>query len=180
VSAVVLCVGLVVASASVAKLRSVPAAPQDAPTDGADQTRAPVAAFDRIINRHARQSIEDGRHTFRFDTFGSEEFWGDALRLHEAVATLSPAAALAAGLKVDASALPLEVVDALRRGEINLNDPANTLLLLRQNAVVGVTGFFDNDTRRSIGIQCAFCHSTVDNTEARGVGSGSTDGRIAI
>jgi hypothetical protein len=92
--------------------------------DGADQTRTPVAAFDRIIIRNARQSIEDGRHTFRFDTFGSEEFWGDALRLHEAVATLSPAAALAAGLKVDASALPLEVVDALRRGEINLNDPA--------------------------------------------------------
>jgi hypothetical protein len=199
VTTVAICVGLTIASASVAKFQSVPAgafpptpvavhgvvatptslsaAPQQAQAGDPDQQAgdpdqrgAPAAPFDRIINRHAREVIEEGRQIFRFDTFGSEEFWGDALRLHEAVATLSPAAALALGLKVDVSALPREVVRALRRGDVNLNDPANTLLLLRSNAVIGVTGFFDNDNLRSIGIQCALCHSTVDNSVLPGVG----------
>jgi hypothetical protein len=124
----------------------------------------------------------DGRQTFRYDTFGSEAFWGDALQLHQAIQGtrfggvgdgLSPAEALAAGLKVDVDALPYDLRDAIVDGNVDLNDPANTLALLRLNAVVGITGFFtqDNTRLRSVGIQCALCHSTVDDSWAPGLGS---------
>src|SRR5262245_63857881 len=95
--------------------------------------------------------IDDGRRIFRHDTFGDEDFWGGSLRLHQAIAGaklggvgpgLSPKQALALGLKVDADALPAALVQSLRGGKVNLNDPAVTLALLRLNAVVGVTGFF--------------------------------------
>ena len=102
------------------------------------------------------------------------------MRLHEAIegkalggigAGVSPRMALAVGLKVDVDALPGEVLSALRRGEIDLDNPAVTVELLRQNAVVGVTGFFDGSHNlRSVGIQCALCHSTVDNVHAHGIG----------
>src|SRR5262249_4208270 len=108
---------------------------------------------------------------FRFDTFGDEAFWGGTLRLHEAVNQLSPAQALSLGLKVDASALPPNVLAALRNGQVNLNDPAVTRALLRYNAVVGVQGFFSGESLSSVGITCALCHSTVDNSVAPGVGS---------
>ena len=119
---------------------------------------------------NSRQLIEQGRQIFRFDTFGDEGFWGDQLHLHEAIATLTPRQVLDLGLKVDATALPPPQLQALLHGRLDLNDPAVTLRLLRQNAVVGVTGVFDNDTLRSIGIQCAICHSTVDDSVAPGVG----------
>src|SRR5262249_10467737 len=110
---------------------------------------------------------------FRFDTFGDEAFWGGQLRLHEAVATLSPLQVLGLGLKVDSEALPDRLRQQLSRGRVDLGDPAVTLELLRLNAVVGVTGFFSNDGRRlaSIGIQCALCHSMVDDSLAPGIGS---------
>src|SRR5690242_16043611 len=118
--------------------------------------------------------IETGRQTFRFDTFGDEEYWGDTLMLHRSIEGsalsgvgpgVSPAAALAVGLKVDADALPASLVEAVRNGRVDLNSPATTLALLKLNAVVGVTGFFNSDgTMKSIGIQCALCHSTVDKS----------------
>ncbi len=95
--------------------------------------------------------LEAGRNTFRFDTFGDEAFWGDVLKLHQAIEGqahggvgqgVSPKAALGVGLKVDVDALPPEVVTALRNGQVNLEDPATTLALLKANAVVGVTGRF--------------------------------------
>src|SRR5690606_4243256 len=120
----------------------------------------------------AVMSLKQGCQTFRFDTFGSERFWGDALRLHEAIAGeshggvgsgLPPAAALGLGLKVDVAALPRDLRRDLKRGRVDLNDPAVTLALLELYAVVGVTGFFDeNGTIESLGIQCALCHSTVN------------------
>src|SRR6266581_1265894 len=77
----------------------------------------------------------------------------------------------AVGLKVDADALPPAVVAALKLGQVNLNDPATTLALLRLNAVIGVTGFFDaRGNLNSIGIQCALCHTAVDNSLAPGIG----------
>src|SRR6185437_17067077 len=83
----------------------------------------------------------------------------------------SPKTALAVGLKVDVDALPPQLVAALRAGRVNLDDPATTLALLKDNAVVGVTGFFtEQGTLRSVGIQCALCHSTVDNSFAPGIG----------
>jgi hypothetical protein len=124
--------------------------------------------------------MEEGRHTFRFDTFGDEEFWGDTLKLHQAIAGsrfggvgpgVSPRTALAVGLKVDSEAVPSHLAEAIRGGRVDLDDPANTLALLRLNAVVGVTGFFDQSGAiRSIGIQCALCHSTVDDSLAPGIG----------
>ena len=129
---------------------------------------------------HARRSLEDGRQTFRFDTFGSEAFWGGMLRLHEAVAGatfggvgpgLSPAAALALGLKVDLDALPRRLVNQLKRGAVDLDDPAVTLALLKLNAVVGVTGVFNQSgALASFGIQCALCHSVVDDSLSPGIG----------
>jgi hypothetical protein len=128
----------------------------------------------------AARLVDQGRQIFRFDTFGDEKFWGDSLKLHRAVAGaanggvgpgLSPRAALGVGLKVDVDALPPELQQALRRGEVDLDDPAVTLALLRLQAVVGVTGFFDaGGGLRSMGIQCALCHSTVDDSFAPGIG----------
>jgi hypothetical protein len=138
------------------------------------------SAVDRSIDNHARQFLAHGRQIFRFDTFGDEVFWGDALKLHKAIEGaklggvgpgVSPATALAVGLKVDVDALPAGLITALRAGNVNLNDPATTLALLKLNSVVGVTGFFnDQGTLRAAAIQCAFCHSTVDDSFAPGIG----------
>jgi hypothetical protein len=115
--------------------------------------------------------LGEGKETFRFDTFGSEAFWGDTLKLHEAVAKLSPKQALALGLKVDAESLPADLVEQLKQGKVNLDDPATTLALLKLKAVVGVAGFFRQDgTLKSVGISCALCHSTVDDSFASGIG----------
>jgi hypothetical protein len=130
-----------------------------------------IAGFDRVIAQNAGRLLAEGRQTFRHDTFGDEDFWGGTLRLHEAVAGLSPIDALRLGLKVDSDALSAAVLDAIRTGQIDLDDPAVTLALLRSNAVVGVTGFFDSGGGlTSLGIQCAFCHSTVDDSVAPGIG----------
>jgi hypothetical protein len=136
--------------------------------------------FDHVINRNSQVMLEQGRHTFRFDTFGDEDFWGGTLGLHQALEGakfggvgpgVSPATALAVGLKVDVDALPQEVMQALKAGKIDLNDPGVTLTLLKLNSVLGVTGFFNADgSLKSVGIQCALCHSTVDNSFAPGIG----------
>jgi hypothetical protein len=131
------------------------------------------------VTAHARTLLARGQRIFRFDTFGDEAFWGGSLRLHQAIAGakfggvgpgLSPAAALKLGLKVDAEALPAQLVRAIKRGAIDLNDPATTLALLRLKAVVGVTGFFEGSRLSAVGIQCSLCHSVVDNSVAPGIG----------
>ena len=129
---------------------------------------------------HALRQFREGREVFRYATFGDEDFWGATLGLHLTIAGaanggigpgLSPNAALGLGLKVDVESLSRATVRALRRDAVNLDDPAVTLELLRQNAVVGLTGFFDDQERiTSIGIQCALCHSTVDDSFATGIG----------
>lgn len=112
----------------------------------------------------------NGRDVFRFDTFRDEQLWTDTLRLHEAIATVSPATALAVGLKVDADALPRPVIRAISAGQIDVNDPAVTLTLLELDAVVGVKGRVADGHLKSIGVTCALCHSTVDNSLAPGIG----------
>jgi hypothetical protein len=134
-----------------------------------------------VARSNGARLIHEGKRTFRFDTFGDEAFWGGALRLHEAIEGsqlggvglgLSPLAALTLGLKVDADALPDGTIRAIQSGRVNLADPAVTVELLRRNAVVGLTGFFDGGHRlTSVGIQCALCHSTVNNSVVFGVGS---------
>jgi len=136
--------------------------------------------FDDVVRKNAERMLEEGRRIFRFDTFGDEAFWSGALKLHQAIAGernggvgpgVSPATALAAGLKVDAEALPDDVLKAIRRGRVNLNDPAVTLALLDLNAVVGLTGRRGPDGRlATVGIQCSLCHSMVDNSVAPGIG----------
>ena len=135
---------------------------------------------DREIKAHAERMLEEGRNIFRFDTYGSEAFFGDALQLHRAIAGaanggvgpgVSPKTALAVGLKVDVDALPAPLVAQLKAGKVNLDDPATTLALLKLNAVLGLTGRFDDAGRiTSLGTQCALCHSKVDDSFAPGIG----------
>jgi cytochrome c551/c552 len=123
------------------------------------------------IAAHARSMVNEGRQTFRYETFGDQAFWTGTLQIHRALATVSPRAALGVGLKVDSDALPQEVLRAIRRRRINLDDPAVTATLLKLNAVVGVQGSFAADGRlTSAGITCALCHSTVDDSVAPGIG----------
>ena len=112
-----------------------------------------------------------GRAIFRDDTFGDEQLWTTVLRMHEVLPTVDPATALGVGLKVDVEALPRSVIRALRAGTLDLTDPAVTIELLRLNAVVGVRGRVDEDgTLTSVGITCALCHSTVDDSLTTGIG----------
>jgi mono/diheme cytochrome c family protein len=112
-----------------------------------------------------------GRDIFRYDTFGDEQLWTDVLRMHEVIATVDPTTALAVGLKVDVEALPPAIIAALRAGQVNLTDPAVTIELVRLNAVVGVKGTVDDIGQlTSVGVTCALCHSSVDDSFARGIG----------
>jgi mono/diheme cytochrome c family protein len=145
----------------------------------AEAARADARGRD-VVGDHVEQMIRDGRETFRFDTFGDEKFWGDTLGLHKALEGaalggvgpgVSPKTALAVGLKVDADALPPATLAARKQGKVNLDDPAVTVSLLTSRAVVGVTGFPDGKGGlQSVGIQCALCHSTVDDSVAPGIG----------
>jgi hypothetical protein len=143
------------------------------------QTPGTPAPFDRVIEQHAVDSFTRGRQTFRFDTFGSEAFWGGRLRLHQPIAGaqfggvgpgLSPLKALEAGLKVDIDRVPPSLIARLGRGQVTLNDPVVTLELIGAGAVLGVTGFATGSTVTGIGFQCALCHSTVDDSVIPGVG----------
>jgi len=126
------------------------------------------------ILANAVDKVTRGRQTFRFDTFGDQAFWGDTLKLHRAIEGaalggvgpgVSPRTALAVGLKVDIDALPPREREQIERGAVNLNSPAVTVALLKLDAVVGVKGFFTAGGRlESVGIECALCHSTVDNS----------------
>jgi cytochrome c peroxidase len=140
--------------------------------DGADRDAKKIkrGLDDDAISQNAQQMLAEGKQTFRFDTFGDEAFWGGQLRLQETLATLSPSNALALGLKVDVAALPPRLVQQIRHGKLDVTDPKNTAALLQANAVVGVKGFFTNGTLSSVGISCALCHSTVDNSLAPGIG----------
>jgi len=176
-AAIALVVFFAFRDATVAKAQVAPV-PNDvvAVTRGSGQP----AGFDRTISANNQKMISDGRQIFRYDTFGDEAFWGDTLKLHQAIAGsqnggvgggVSPKTALAVGLKVDADALPPAVVQGVKSGSISLDDPATTLALLQLNAVVGVTGHFSSDGKiTSLGIQCAMCHSTVDDSFAPGIG----------
>jgi cytochrome c5 len=124
--------------------------------------------------------IAEGKKIFRFDSFGDEDFWSGLLHLDKAIAGsdnggygpgVNPKTALAVGLKVDAEALPSELVAGISNGTVDLDDPATSLALLKLNAVVGVKGNFNpSGTLQSIGLTCAVCHSTVDNSFAPGIG----------
>jgi mono/diheme cytochrome c family protein len=121
------------------------------------------------------QLVAEGKEIFRYETFGDEVYWSDTLRMHEAIeSAVSPQTALAVGLKVDSDALPEAVKTAIAAGQVDLSDPAVTVTLLKLNAVVGVKGTVSavagRDRLTRVGITCALCHSTVDNSFAPGIG----------
>src|SRR5262245_4480756 len=145
--------------------------------------RTVAARSDEMVagpEQDALRMIREGRQTFRYDTFGDEAFWGEALQLHRAIAGqklggvgdgVSPKTALEVGLKVDMEALPPDLVRQIQAKQVNMDDPATTVALLKLNAVVGVKGFLTEDGKvQSVGITCAICHSTVDNAFAPGIG----------
>jgi cytochrome c5 len=131
-------------------------------------------------NQSSEQGVDpavlaQGKQVFRFDTFGDETKWTDTLRLHEVIAAaVDPTTALSVGLKVDAEALPPAVVAGIQNGSISLTSPATTIALIKLDAVVGVKGTVENiggtDKLTRVGITCALCHSTVDNSFAPGIG----------
>lgn len=119
--------------------------------------------------------VAEGRQTFRFDTFGNETFWTDSLRMHEVIRTaVDPMTALSVGLKVDAEALPAALVAGIQDGTVDLTVPATTVALLKLDAVIGLKGTVESvngvDTLTRVGVTCALCHSTVDDSFAPGIG----------
>jgi cytochrome c5/mono/diheme cytochrome c family protein len=119
--------------------------------------------------------VAQGKQVFRFDTFGDETQWTDTLRMHEVIRTaVDPTTALSVGLKVDAEALPAAVVAGIQSGSVDLKSPATTVALLKLNAVVGIKGTVETvngtDVLTRVGVTCALCHSTVDNSFAPGIG----------
>src|SRR5262245_36977492 len=130
----------------------------------ATETKTAQGPIDKAVDDNGLRMIREGRKTFRFDTFGDEVFWRDSLQFHEGIKCVTPRTALSVGLKVDRKALSPDMISAIQQNQVNLNDPAVTQLLLQANAVVGVKGFFSGGNLASIGIQCAFCHSTVDDS----------------
>jgi hypothetical protein len=153
-------------------------APAEVRADEAEMESDPRQQRDDV---KAERMLAEGRRTFRFDTFGSEDFWGGSLKLHQAIEGeklggtgpgLSPRQALELGLKVDSAAVPRAVAEQIKSGQVNLDDPAVTLVLLKLNAIIGLTGFMNQDGTKlkSVGIQCALCHSAVDDSFAPGIG----------
>ena len=136
--------------------------------------------FDRRISENARQMMEQGKQIFRYDTFGDEVYWTGKLKLQQALQGskfggvgpgVSPKTALAVGLKVDMDALPADLVEKIKKGEVNLDDPATTLALIKLDSVLGVKGTFNQDgSLKAVGLSCAVCHSTVDDAFAPGIG----------
>jgi len=156
-------------------------APKGVRTDPALRTQKfPRQEFEDKIDNNANKMMADGRKIFRYDSFGSEAFWGDELQLHKAILSkkkggigegLSARRALQLGLKVDSDKVPALLGEVLKEGSIGLDDPDTTLELLRADAVVGIKGFFDKkNNMASMGITCALCHSTVDDSYLKGIG----------
>jgi hypothetical protein len=138
------------------------------------------SAFDRQISENSRRMFEEGKEIFRYDTFGDEVYWTDKLKLHQAIQGIkfggvgpgvSPKTALGVGLKLDMDALPADLVEKIKKGEVNLDDPATTLALIKLESVLGVKGTFNKDgSLKAVGLSCAVCHSTVDDAFAPGIG----------
>src|SRR5262249_54988845 len=124
--AVVLAIGVTgVLTASV-----LTAAASSAPAQAARGNGSPIVVAG---GNEGQDLINQGRQTFRFDTFGDQAFWGDTLHLNQAIAGaanggvgpgVSPRTALSVGLKVDSTALPVAVKQGIQNGSVNLDDPA--------------------------------------------------------
>lgn len=155
--------------------------PRDVETDPAVRAQtAPREEWEDKVSRNSKQLHDEGKKIFRWDSFGSEAFWGDQLQLHQAILGekkggvgpgLTPRQALQLGLKADVGAVPRLLLEVLKERAVSLDNPETTLELLRAGAVVGVKGVFDKKNNLvSMGITCALCHSTVDDSFVKGIG----------
>jgi len=162
VSALLVLIGLLAVAACESSTRQEEPRPEPNGFDGAPKHASP-------------QLVSEGKTIFRFETFGDEEFWTDKARLHEVVSdSVSPKMALKVGLKVDAEAIPADVAAAIKAGQVDLDSPATTVTLLKLDAVVGLKGTVKTvdgkDSLVRVGITCALCHSTVDDSFSPGIG----------
>lgn len=153
---------------------------QGVPENPAVEAEEKRLGHDARIDAHSAELLREGRDIFRYDTFGSEDFWGGQLRLHEAILGeeqggvgpgLTPKQALQLGLKVDAGQLPEILARAIREASVSLEDPETTVALLRANSVVGIKAVVEDDRVVSVGLTCALCHSTVDDSITAGIGA---------
>jgi mono/diheme cytochrome c family protein len=146
-----------------------------APRKAPPAAERPATDSAQVTDDSSAQALAEGKRIFRDETFGDEQFWTDTARMHEVVQkSVSPKLALSVGLKVDAAAIPPDVAQAIKAGKVDLGSPATTVTLLKLNAVVGLRGTVNSvagkDTLVRLGITCALCHSTVDNSFAPGIG----------
>jgi mono/diheme cytochrome c family protein len=133
----------------------------------AEGTPPAATAEPRGTQESSAAEIGEGQRIFRFETFGDEQLWTDTLRLNEVVEkNVDPTTALKIGLKVDADVLPAGILE-----KVDLKSPATTVALLKMNAVVGLQATVDaNNHITRLGVTCALCHSTVDNSVIAGIG----------
>ncbi|GAC1618461.1 MAG: hypothetical protein PVS2B2_03720 [Candidatus Acidiferrum sp.] len=150
----------------------------DLPTNASDgpvHQGTPVARQDGNANA--------GRDVFRFETFGNEGFWTDALRLPKGLksAKVTPLQALQLGLNVDVDALDAATLQTLRKelkadpsGKTStlLNDPNTTIKLINANAIIGMPikdsngdGVMDIEKGDKAGVSCALCHTITDASD---------------
>ena len=136
-------------------------------TQPASEGTQPSATYPPSTEQTSPALVAEGQKIFRFDTFGDEQVWTDTLRLHEVVEkNVDPTTALKVGLKVDADVLPTGILE-----QVDLKSPATTVALLKMNAVVGLQATVDaNNHITRLGVTCALCHSTVDNSVMPGIG----------
>lgn len=136
-------------------------------TKTAPEGTQPAATAEPATEPTSPALLAEGQRVFRFDTFGDEQVWTDTLRLHEVIEkSVDPTTALKVGLKVDADVLPPGILDT-----VDLKSPATTVALLKMNAVVGVQATVDSNNHITrLGVTCALCHSTVDNSVMPGIG----------
>ncbi|MEJ7622587.1 MAG: hypothetical protein WKF34_01205 [Pyrinomonadaceae bacterium] len=124
----------------------------------------------------------NGREVFRFETFGNEGFWTDAVRVPKGVvdSKLTPLKALQVGLSVDVDALDgatkQAVAAELRKDPTGatsklFNDPKTTIKLINANAVIGMVvkdtnrdGRLDVGAGDKVGVSCALCHTITDGS----------------
>jgi mono/diheme cytochrome c family protein len=136
-------------------------------TSQAPEGTPPAATAQPATDQISPALVAEGQKIFRFDTFGDEQVWTDKLRLHEVVEkNVDPTTALKVGLKVDADALPPGILE-----KVDLKSAATTVALLKMNAVLGLQATVDADNHITrLGVTCALCHSTVDNSVMPGIG----------
>src|SRR5438477_9762409 len=155
--------------------------PRDVDTNSAVSVeKRDVDPWSHEIHENSENMLKEGREIFRYDTFGSEAFWGGQLQRHRAIAGgahggigpgVTPHQALQLGLKVDVAKLPRILAEAIKGGHVSLEKVETTIELLKADSVVGVKAFKGADGNiNAIGITCAFCHSTVDDSFAHGIG----------